>query len=372
MSGQTINLIIRPLLVGFLLLIGPKSSAGFCSEPADSALQTNKIEFLPILSYDTDAGFGYGVKLFFLSQFHHDESIDVVLFNSSNGERWYKIVFSIPDLEFREGTAYPLALDLTVDYDKWISYNFFGVGNSSSYNQRESYTREPLLISLVLSRGFSEQFVGQIGTKYAVIRNFNFDLNSTLARLSPDLNAGSVRFLSLQANCRYDSRNSFLNPSRGLVLQTEMEYAPRWRVNNVDFRRYGFSVQWYTPIVFATTVFAARAGVQSLDGDDLPVQLLLPVGGGTTIRGNPQDRFIDKLSAVVNAELRFPLYHRLGGVIGYDAGKVWENAGQIDLPRWSVSPAAGLRYYFDTFIIRLDAGFGRETTGFYLNFGQLF
>jgi hemolysin activation/secretion protein len=119
-------------------------------------------------------------------------------------------------------------------------------------------------------------------------------------------------------------------------------------------------------------VFAARAGVQSLDGDDLPVQLLLPVGGGTTIRGNPQDRFIDKLSAVVNAELRFPIYHRLGGVIGYDAGKVWENAGQIDLPRWSVGPAAGLRYYFDTFIIRLDAGFGRETTGFYLNFGQLF
>jgi hypothetical protein len=26
----------------------------------------------------------------------------------------------------------------------------------------------------------------------------------------------------------------------------------------------------------------------------------------------------------------------------------------------------------DTFVVRADIGFGKETTGFYLNFGQLF
>jgi outer membrane protein assembly factor BamA len=359
------------LLFLFLMSWGAVLVQASSPAPSDSAPH-QKTEVLPILSYDTDAGFGYGIKSFFLGTLHQNESIDIVLFNSSKGERWYKIVFSIPDFELREGTTYPLAFDLTIDYDKWISYSFFGVGNSSAYSARETYTREPLSVSCTVSRGFSEQFVGQIGIKYSTIRNFNFDVNSALAHRPPELNSGTARFASLQTVFRFDSRNSFLNPSRGLVLLSELEYAPDAGMNNVSFRRYGFWIQGYAPVEFLSSVLATRAGIQALDGDALPVQLLLPVGGGTTLRGNPQDRFVDKISALLNFELRFPILQRLGGIVGYDAGKVWERTGQIDLPRWSVSPAAGLRYYFDTFIVRLDVGFGEETTGFYLNFGQLF
>jgi hypothetical protein len=32
----------------------------------------------------------------------------------------------------------------------------------------------------------------------------------------------------------------------------------------------------------------------------------------------------------------------------------------------------GLRYYMDTFIVRLDVGLSDETTGLYLNFGHIF
>ena len=57
------------------------------------------IELFPILSYDSDAGFGYGAKAFFYDQLNSRESFDIILFNSTKGEQWYKFVFSIPDFE---------------------------------------------------------------------------------------------------------------------------------------------------------------------------------------------------------------------------------------------------------------------------------
>ena len=112
--------------------------------------------------------------------------------------------------------------------------------------------------------------------------------------------------------------------------------------------------------------------MQTLSGSNLPVQVLLPIGGNNTLRGYPQDRFLDKTSIILNAEIRFPIYWRLGGVFGMDAGKVWSSIGKINLKNWSDNPVFGLRFYMDTFIIRLDVGLGKETTGFYLNFSQTF
>jgi outer membrane protein assembly factor BamA len=349
------------------------ATACFAATPDSlNTVGAHKLEFLPIFSYDTDAGFGYGLKSFFLNYLQWDESIDVVVFNSSKGERWYKIVFSVPDFELRQGKVYPVALDLTVDYDKWIDYNFFGVGNTSSYAGRESYSREPMEITLALSRGFSGSLVGQMGLKYMMVRDFDFQPDSRLENLPPALNVGRISYISLQAVLHYDSRNSFINPSRGVVFQGEVERAPACGATNVGFTRFGLWLQSYCPVFTQNTVFAARGGLQDLEGDDLPVQVLLPIGGGSTLRGSTQDRYLDKVSALVNVELRFPIIWRFGGILGYDAGKVWGSPGQIDCTRWASNPAAGLRFYFDTFIVRLDVGFGKESTGFYLNFGQLF
>ena len=84
------------------------------------------------------------------------------------------------------------------------------------------------------------------------------------------------------------------------------------------------------------------------------------------------DRYLDKSYALMNAELRFPLIGRLGGMVGTDAGKVMPSLKRFDLKGWAVNPAFGLRYYMKTFVVRMDIGLGRETTGFYFNFGHLF
>ena len=96
------------------------------------------------------------------------------------------------------------------------------------------------------------------------------------------------------------------------------------------------------------------------------------IGGNLTLRGSPQDRFLDKSNAVLNAEIRFPIFCRFGGIAGLDAGKVWNGLNKMDLCKWVWNEVLGVRLYMDTFVVRADAGFGSETTGFYLNFGQLF
>lgn len=333
-------------------------------------------EPLPILMYSTDIGFGYGAKFFLLNSLRRNESFDALIFFSTGvdtveGERRYRFVFSKPDFDRRQGKVYPLAFDLLIDYDIWINNSFFGIGNGSDFDDREYYTREPFEVSLALSRGFSPRTVGQVGYRYKTVKNFNFASDSRLARL-PGLSRSRVTYASLFATYRYDTRDIFTNPSRGLVVQGEVEYAPDTGLSNVAFTRVATWLQYYSILFYPHTVFAFRLGGQALVGSDLPVQVLLPIGGSITMRGYPRDRYLDKVSAVSNAELRFPLFWHLGGVVGVDAGKVWHRPDEIDFSGWAVNTVVGLRYYMQTYVVRIDIGFGPEATGLYFNFGHVF
>ena len=337
-----------------------------------SEQKRRNVEPLPIVSYDTDTHFGYGAKVFLFDLFKLDESFDMVLFNSTKGEKWYRLVLSLPDIESREGTVYPLAVDFVFDYDKWLKNNFYGVGNSSRAEDAEVYTRIPVDLEFDFSRGFSPVFVAQAIVRHMDVRDYNFQPGSRLESLPPALNAGIVSYTSVGLTARYDSRNSFINASEGFVLQGESEFSPGWSLGNTPFARLAGWIQYYSTLFYPTTVFALRVGVQQVIGNDIPVQVMSSLGGTLTLRGYPQDRFLDKSDALLNAELRFPIIWRIGGVAGLDAGKVWPTLGQMNLARWASNPVAGLRLYMDNFVVRLDVGFGTEGTGFYFNFGQLF
>jgi outer membrane protein assembly factor BamA len=346
-------------------LAGADSTGATVSDPTI-------IEFFPILSYDTDAGFGYGGKVVFRNQLGWRESFDLTLFNSTKGERWYRFALSLPDAELRQGSAYPIAVDFFADYDKWINNSFFGVGMESSFDEREYYTKEPLELNLAFSHGFSGSVIGSAGARFKAVRNYGFADDSKLKVLPPELNAGRAEFASFFLQLRYDTRNSYLNPVSGSVVQLEYERAPASSAWNVAFTRSAAVLQTYHQLLFPGATLALRYSTVVVQGENLPVQVLLPVGGNSTLRGSPQDRYLDQVAAVANAEFRFPIYKRLAAVAAVDAGRVFHSLSQYSLARWAVNPTAGLRLVMETFVVRLDVGFGKETTGFYLNFGQIF
>lgn len=363
----------RGLLAAFLFCAGSLFARDSSKTVLDIGMIGSDFEIFPILNYDTDIGFGYGLKAFWVNPLDLVESYDLILFNSTKGERWYRFQFSLPDMERRQGKCYPIAIDLLVDYDLMLKQNYFGTGNRSKYDEGISYTQEPLEVRITASRGFTPRIVGQAGFFYKGINNYNIERNAAEQPFVRKLISGKADYMIFFTTWRYDSRDSYINPSKGTVALAELDGALGLDKASPGFIRYAVELQyvWNTFNKFLT--HATRIRYDNLYSDsELPVGFLLPMGGNRTLRGSPQNRYLDKTLILVNTELRWPIWWRFGGTVGIDAGKVWSSPDKIDLPRWAWNPVAGLRFYMDNFVVRFDLGFGKETTGIYFNFGHVF
>lgn len=337
-----------------------------------SSLDLSKIEAVPIIMYDTDIGFGYGGKIFFLNQLDSRESIDLTLFNSTKGERWYRIVFSIPDFEMRQRKTYPVSFDFILDYDKMIKNNFFGVGSNSKLSAKETYTKEPIEASIVVGRGFSNSIIGQIGLKYKSIKSFNYETDKLLKMSNDIFQLDKIFFASCNFNLRYDTRNSFINPTSGKVLSFEGEFSIPFIKSNVVFTKLISKIQNYLHIQELNTTLASRIEITNLLGEKIPIQLMTSLGGTNNLRGFPAERFLEKNSLIANVELRRQILESLGGIIGIDAGNIFPTFRKFSNHNWEINTTFGLRLLLDTFVVRLDIGISQESTGLYLNFGHLF
>jgi outer membrane protein assembly factor BamA len=332
----------------------------------------SKIEPLPILSYDSNTGFGFGAKSFFLNLLKLRESFDVIVFISTKGERWFRFVFSVPDFDLRQGKYYSAALDLIFDYDKWISYNYYGVGNETQVENNETYIRELGELSLDISRGFSPFFQGRASLKYTRIVSSGFAESGVLENSNPSVNAPLIEYTSVDFNMQYDLRNSYLHPSAGMLIRADLEWAPFARNIPTRFMRWSVWYHLYRELLFPQMILAWRLGMSSISAQQLPFQLLLALGGNQTLRGYPLGRFIDRTMGLTNIELRIPVYGRLGALLGADIGRVWAAPDKISFTDWHANLVSGLRYYLDTYIVRVDIGFSRESTGLSCNFNHIF
>lgn len=205
-----------------------------------------------------------------------------------------------------------------------------------------------------------------LGLKNYVISNFEKE-KSLITLFSEDGNHGiSLPFLAVGG--RFDSRNSFINPTQGFQTILNFEYG----VSSIKYVKSTVEMMYYLPVWNDKMISAFHFAFKDCKTDSLNFLLLPSLGGNNTLRGYPQDRFINNTVIYCNAELRFKLYNRLGGIAGLDFGKTWNVVPKIDLSNWIYSPVVGFRYYMDNFIVRADLSISKETSGFYLNFGHIF
>ena len=319
-------------------------------------------EVFPILNYDTDVGFGYGAKAYLYNFFESGESFDLTLYNSTKGERWYRFVYSSLDMLRRQGKEYTSAFDLIIDYDKWINqvfysemideYYFYGLNFGKGEKKDEKYIKEPIEITAIFSRAFTNDFIAEMGVRFKGINCYNFETTA------------KVGHLSALFNFRIDTRTSFLNPEKGILLQISNEYARDIYGQHQSYYRVGLVFQSYLELLFPKLILAARVDLQATT--DESYQNSLTLGGNNSIRGLPQDRYLSSSYTLLNTELRFPIFWRLSGIAGIDIGN------STSTPNWIINQVVGLRLNMNNFIVRADFGIGKETTGFYFNFGQLF
>ncbi len=331
--------------------------------------RTRSISAFPILMYDSDIGSGFGGKGVVKNQFRRNESFDLMLFGSTKGEQKYSFVFSVPDFEIRQGTEYPLALDVKIEYNKLLKSNFFGIGNGSQDNEFQ-FPKETSKLEVTLSRAFKKRLVGELGFRYTHCSVYGFDPSrQTINDETPG--AGETRVSAVSARLRYDTRDSYINPRREFKIELQGELAEKILDADWNFQKGRLEFSGYRRLFHEKHILAFRFWAQHVQGE-APYHELSKIGDGWTARGYKAERFLDNAMVLTSVECRFPILKKLGGVLFVDTGRVWPEIQEFNLENWHSNVGWGLRYYLANFVVRFDMGISHEGTRIFFNFGHVF
>jgi len=175
--------------------------------------------------------------------------------------------------------------------------------------------------------------------------------------------SGNRAFVSL--SLVGDQRDSLTDPRRGAFWTVTTELARDFLGSDADYQRYYGQAFLYLPLP-GRLVWAQgyRFGVVPGDDPQLLIENRFRAGGPTTVRGfeqnalGPQTEAGDSLGgqavAVLNQELRFPIWKRLQGGLFWDAGNVWLTSSGFSLTDLRQSVGAGLRVMFPFGPIRVE------------------
>lgn len=356
-------------VIALLLVLIPLRLWAQPKKPAEKSLS-----LFPILMYDTDIGFGYGGKARFVQYFSRRESLDVILFNSTKGERWYVLSFSIPDTEIRQGTAYPLSLDIKVEYDKLLKNYFYGIGPNTQEEDLTHFTFEKKELQVTLGRGFTPHLVAEAAYVLRHIRYYKVEKDRPFTETLRSVGGKFSPFITLAV--RYDTSDSQIHPRKGFRVRLQDDLAAGFLGNrDARYNRVTLDARSYSRVLGENSVLAVRFLVQSISGSRIPIFEMSALGGGSVLnamRGYQMNRFQDKAKWLANAEFRFPVWKRLGGNVFVEAGSVGPSLSGLKVGKPAVDIGWGLRYYLTDFVVRFDMGFSREGTGIYFNFGHVF
>ena len=328
----------------------------------------------PILMYDSDIGLGYGGKAKFVNYLSHKESLDAIVFNSSKGERWYVLTFSMPDTEIRQGIRYELSLDIKAEYNKFLKYYFYGTGPDSQEAEETHFTYEKKELQFTLGRGFTQHLVAEVHYYLKNVRYFKVGRNQPFTDILDTVGEQFSPYASLAL--RYDTSDSRIHPKEGGIVLFQNDLAAKiLGNNNASYYRLTVEIRKFLLLFGENHVLAFRGLIQKISGSNIPLFEMPVLGGGSTLtamRGFKMNRFIDKGKWLFNAEYRFPLWKKLGGNLFVEGGSVWPSFSEIALNKMKFDAGWGLRYYLENFVVRFDMGFSQEGNGIYFNFGHIF
>jgi outer membrane protein assembly complex protein YaeT len=162
-----------------------------------------------------------------------------------------------------------------------------------------------------------------------------------------------------------DSRDSFIDPTRGFFGGISSEFARQWLGSDVNYNKLYFQAYFYMPLA-KDIIWASGLRVGAIPGENpfLILEDRFRTGGPYSVRGfpvyylGPKNEKGEPLGGqavfIFNQELRFPIYKLIHGGIFYDAGNVFALANQMSLSELRHCAGAGIRLVLPFGPIRLD------------------
>jgi len=258
-----------------------------------------------------------------------------------------------------------------VGYYRYL-FNYFGTGNGFSPDFIEKYDATFPRIRLNFSKKISPGLYAGLRYAYDDFTFTRIDLGGELDR-NTVVGANGGRISGVGAGINYDTRNSLFFPTRGWLLDASIYGESRVTGSQFSYRRFSADASHYWEIG-KKGVFALN-GVSVFSFGEVPFHQMPVIGGTKRLRGYFEGKYRDNHLLVLQAEYRQPLFWRLGAVVFGGVGLVSDRFENFALRHTRPHAGTGLRFTIDKaqkINIRADYGWGYQSSGFYLTFGEAF
>jgi outer membrane protein assembly factor BamA len=322
---------------------------------------------LPLIGGNSDIGFMFGAAA---TLTHFDRgakpyawNMDLVLStslkNTGSGvgfaQQNYVWNWDIPNL-----LGGKLRLNPVIYYQRTVDQGYFGLGNGSSavappssprfFQYLDSELRAQQFARIAMGKGFDLALVSTFRAEAPTVypgsllaidaTTKNSDGTPLLHGVQPVPKDSALGIGMLSGGVIYDSRNNEIFPRSGAFHQLGVKAAQGLPYDaNVQYGELGANFSWMFPIFHRAVVLATRL-VADLEFGNVPFYDLFTggvfqsndmPGGPRGIRGVPSGRYLGRIKAIANAELRtLPVGFRLlgqtfhmGGDLFFDTGRIW-------------------------------------------------
>ncbi len=338
----------------------------------DSAdARSNSLYALPVVFFTPETSLGFGVAGVYAFNFHTDSitarpsSVQVVAAYTLQQQLLLYFPFT---LFVNNGDYYSYG---EVGYYRYV-YQFFGIGNQARADQEEAYSVNfPRLRLTALKRVHPKWYVG---LRYW-FEDFRITETDPEGQLTDGTIVGSRGGISSGPGvvALFDTRDNVFYSSDGWLVETLLQRNAPW--TGSDFRYTTASVDASTFIRNRWGHVVALNAYGVAQSGEPPFNRLALLGGTTRMRGYFSGRFRDRSMLAVQAAYRAMLFWRVGVVAFASYGGVAPQPSEMQLSDFRYTVGGGLRFVLDRekkINIRLDAGFGKNTSGYYLTIGEAF
>ncbi|MDB4888718.1 MAG: hypothetical protein JWL61_573 [Gemmatimonadetes bacterium] len=360
---------------------------------------------LPAVNYDADEGYGYGAMLQYYdygdgSATPYRFSIQPTVFLTTRGRRDLTLFLDAPHL-LPDG--WRMGFQLAREQQRAAPY--YGVGNNTvsldipknspnPYYYRFERTvirsnvdlQHPLFLPAL-------RFLIGAGTRTADVKTVPYDSGTTLlAQQTGRTTLPTIETRYARVGLVLDTRDREIGTHTGNWSEVLVQRAGRVLGGDQLFTRITGTVRQYLPLGDDVTL-AERVVMQTTRGDPAVSEIFAVqssfrddeiLGGATSIRGIPKNRYVGKGVAFANSELRwsaarFALRGRptrlvLSGFV--DAGRVWTDGLDVSqtFTDLHVGYGGGVRLAIGpTFVVAADVGHSSQSTAaVYVGLGYVF
>ncbi|MBD3386213.1 BamA/TamA family outer membrane protein [candidate division KSB1 bacterium] len=328
--------------------------------------------FLPVLGYTPKTELAAGAVL----NYYYRQSEGVEKSRPSNlmlsfiYTQKHQISCELPAELYWDDETY--CLSGYVSYSKFPDL-FFGIGNNTQKENEENYTPQTLQLRSNLQRKVSGHTY--LGIVYNIKYNNLLEVDKNGLLVNGNITGHDEgRASGLGLTLFRDSRNHVFYPTQGTVFKTSLQRYNGTLGSDYTFTRFFLDLRaYFEPIQSHALAVQVFTNLMSGAPPFHMLSLLGQVGERNLMRGYYMGRFRDNNIFVLQTEYRMPVWWRFGLALFAAAGEVSHTINEFGLNKLKYTFGGGLRFQInrkERINLRMDFGFGKNSSGFYLTIGE--